>query len=231
MCGHGTIGLRRHARPPRAASGPGAHRIETPVGVVDATLDDANTVTVENVPSYRHAAKASRVAGRGARRGHRRRRLGRQLVLPRRAITARSSALANVGTAHRLHLARPAGARAGRRHRARRRRDRSRRAVRPAASRPGADSRNFVLCPGGAYDRSPCGTGTSAKLACLLADGKLRPGEVWRQESIIGSVFEAWYTPHGSQVLPVIRGQAWVTAESILLMDPHDPQCWGLTGQ
>src|SRR5262249_8009020 len=58
------------------------------------------------------------------------------------------------------------------------------------ARHPGNDSRNFVLCPGKAYDRSPCGTGTSAKLACLAADGKLKPGQVWRQESIVGSVFE-----------------------------------------
>ena len=57
-------------------------------------------------------------------------------------------------------------------------------------SAPGADCKNFVLCPGKAYDRSPCGTGTSAKLACLYADGKLKPGQVWRQESIVGSIFE-----------------------------------------
>ena len=87
-------------------------------------------------------------------------------------------------------------------HRRRRRGDRSRRAVRPATV-AGADSKNFVLCPGKAYDRSPCGTGTSAKLACLAADGKLREGEIWRQESIVGSVFEGSYRKEGDSIIPV----------------------------
>jgi 4-hydroxyproline epimerase len=95
----------------------------------------------------------------------------------------------------------------------------------------GRDSRNFVLCPGGAYDRSPCGTGTSAKLACLAADGKLKEGAVWHQESIVGSVFDASFArgPEAGQVLPSIRGRAWVTAEATLVLDPGDPFCWGIT--
>ncbi len=56
-----------------------------------------------------------------------------------------------------------------------------------------ADARNFVLCPGGEYDRSPCGTGTSAKVACLAQRGLLAPGQLWRQASVIGSCFEATY--------------------------------------
>ncbi len=97
----------------------------------------------------------------------------------------------------------------------------------PAGSE-GADSRNFVLCPGGAYDRSPCGTGTSAKLACLAADGKLRPGEVWVQESIIGSRFRASFEPGPSGgVLPRITGRAFVCAESKLVQDPADPFLYG----
>jgi 4-hydroxyproline epimerase len=84
-------------------------------------------------------------------------------------------------------------------------------------------SRNFMLCPGGAYDRSPCGTGTSAKLACLAADGKLGEGEVWRQESIVGSVFEGSYRRQGDRIIPRIRGSAYVTAEATLLLDPADP--------
>ena len=92
----------------------------------------------------------------------------------------------------------------------------------------GADSRNFVLCPGKAYDRSPCGTGTSAKLACLHADGKLRPGELWRQESIVGSVFEGSYRRDGERVLPSIRGKAWVNAQATLLFDESDPFVWGI---
>src|SRR5205814_1614184 len=96
-------------------------------------------------------------------------------------------------------------------------------------TKPGASSRNFVLCPGGAYDRSPCGTGTSAKLACLAADGRLAPGEVWVQESILGSRFEASYrpAPEGG-IFPVITGRAHLMAESTLFLDESDPFCWGI---
>jgi 4-hydroxyproline epimerase len=93
---------------------------------------------------------------------------------------------------------------------------------------PVHDARNFVLCPGGAYDRSPCGTGTSAKLACLAARGKLAPGETWRQASITGSVFEGRYERVGERILPTIRGTAFVTAESTLLIDERDALAWGL---
>jgi proline racemase len=96
------------------------------------------------------------------------------------------------------------------------------------AQNPRADSRNFVLCPGGAYDRSPCGTGTSAKLACLAADGKLAEGEAWVQESIIGSLFTACYHRRGDEILPVITGSAHVNAEATLLLDENDPFCWGI---
>ena len=88
---------------------------------------------------------------------------------------------------------------------------------------PANDSRNFVLCPGKAYDRSPCGTGTSAKLACLFADGRLREGQVWRQESIVGSVFEGSVKRSGEHVVPSITGSAYVHAETTLFFDPHDP--------
>jgi 4-hydroxyproline epimerase len=93
---------------------------------------------------------------------------------------------------------------------------------------PGADSKNFVLCPGKAYDRSPCGTGTSAKLACLAADGKLSPGQVWKQESIIGSVFEGSVVIEDGQIRPRIRGSAYVNGEATLLVDPHDPFALGI---
>jgi proline racemase len=89
-------------------------------------------------------------------------------------------------------------------------------------------SRNFVLCPGGEYDRSPCGTGTSAKLACLAADGKLAPGDVWRQESILGSVFEGTYEAGERGIIPTITGEAFITAESTLLLDPADPIQFGI---
>jgi 4-hydroxyproline epimerase len=91
-----------------------------------------------------------------------------------------------------------------------------------------ADSRNFVLCPGGAYDRSPCGTGTSAKLACLAADGLLAPGAPWRQASVIGSVFEARYALEDGQVVPTLRGRAHLSAEATLVIDDDDPFAWGI---
>ena len=85
-----------------------------------------------------------------------------------------------------------------------------------------------MLCPGKAYDRSPCGTGTSAKLACLVADGKLSQASVWRQESIIGSVFEGSVEIEGTTIVPTIRGEAFITADSRLLLDPADPYCFGI---
>jgi proline racemase len=96
------------------------------------------------------------------------------------------------------------------------------------AKTPGVHSRNFVLCPGKAYDRSPCGTGTSAKLACLAADGKLAPGEEWVQESIVGSVFRAKYRRQGDKIIPTITGTAHVTGEATLILDPADPFVWGI---
>jgi 4-hydroxyproline epimerase len=92
----------------------------------------------------------------------------------------------------------------------------------------GAHSRNFVLCPGMAYDRSPCGTGTSAKLACLAADGKLSEGEPWVQESIIGSTFVGRYRREGTAIIPSITGTAFVNAEAKLILDKADPFCWGI---
>ena len=98
------------------------------------------------------------------------------------------------------------------------------------AIEPGAHSRNFVLCPGRAYDRSPCGTGTSAKLACLAADGKLQEGSEWVQESIIGSTFRGTYRHQGSAVIPTITGRAYVNADSTQILHESDPFCWGIRG-
>ncbi|HKG80056.1 MAG TPA: proline racemase family protein [Pyrinomonadaceae bacterium] len=92
----------------------------------------------------------------------------------------------------------------------------------------GVDSKNFVLCPGNTYDRSPCGTGTSAKLACLVADGKLREGQIWRQESIIGSVFEGTVSVIDSVVHPKIKGSAFIIAESDFILDARDPFSMGI---
>ena len=96
------------------------------------------------------------------------------------------------------------------------------------APSPNADSRNFVLCPGIEYDRSPCGTGTSAKLACLYADGKLKEGQIWRQESITGTIFEGRVRVEGERIVPVIRGSAFVTAETDLIFDSADPFRFGI---
>jgi 4-hydroxyproline epimerase len=93
---------------------------------------------------------------------------------------------------------------------------------------PNANSRNFVLCPGKAYDRSPCGTGTSAKIACLISDGKLKPGEIWRQESIVGSIFEAWGEVDDDKIIPHLRGTAYVMAEGTLILQPEDPFRFGI---
>ncbi len=224
MCGHGTIGLLvtlAHLH----RLGIGEHRIETPVGVVTTTLHDANTVSVANVPAYRFATDVGvDVPGHGRLSGdiawggnwfyligdH-----GQKLTLDNAGQLSEFTLRVRRALA-RAQITGKDGAEIDHVE------------LFDASPRAGVDSRNFVMCPGGAYDRSPCGTGTSAKLACLQADGKLRPGEVWRQESITGSVFEGSYALSGQDVVPTIKGQAWITAESTLLLDPADPQCWGL---
>lgn len=221
MCGHGTIGtIVTLAWLGRIV--PGEHRLETPVGIVTATLHDANTVSVRNVPAWRHAqAVRVEVEGHGTVTGdiawggnwfflcedH-----GRRLAL------ADAAALGALCERIKCALARAGITGPG--------------GVAIDHVELSDETRNFVLCPGGAYDRSPCGTGTSAKLACLAADGRLAPGEVWRQTSITGSVFEARYERdpgrEGERIIPTITGQAWVTAESTLVMDSGDPLAHGL---
>jgi 4-hydroxyproline epimerase len=224
MCGHGTIGLMVTLHWLGRVQ-PGVHRIETPVGIVTAELHDANTVSVQNVPSYRHARGVTvEVPGYGPVTGdvawggnwfylvenH-----GQSLEM--RNVAALTDFTARVRQA--LERAGVRGAQGALVDH-----------IELFGESPlaGADSRNFVLCPGLAYDRSPCGTGTSAKLACLQADGKLREGEPWRQESITGSLFEGSYRMSGTQVLPIIRGTAWITGDNTLFLDPADPHCWGI---
>jgi 4-hydroxyproline epimerase len=226
MCGHGTIGVAATlAHMGRIA--PGDHRIETPVGVVTARLHEDGSVSVRNVPSYRFE-KAVRV------------------TIPKHGVVEGDIAwggnwfflvanhdqtltLANVDSltdftwSIREALGREGITGAGGQ-------EIDHVELFAPSPTPGVDSRNFVLCPGKAYDRSPCGTGTSAKLACLYADGKLSPGEVWRQESIIGSVFEGSVELAGEEVIPTIRGTAHVNAESTLLLNHEDPFCWGIRG-
>ena len=224
MCGHGTAGVAvalAHA----GLIEPGGHRLDTPAGPVPFTLhEDGCTVTLKNVPSYRYAAGVEVDVGRGSQS---------QIVTGDVAwggnwffladAAGRELSLKNVGAL--LHATKRLQACL------------NEQGVTGADGAevdhielcgPPADTnnhgRNFVLCPGGAYDRSPCGTGTSAKLACLAADGKLAPGEIWRQESVIGSVFEARYEPGaGDAIIPTLTATAFVTGENRLLFDPADP--------
>ncbi len=226
MCGHGTMGLIvTLARLGRI--GPGEHRIETPVGVVTASLLGSGRVRIANVPSYRHRkGVAVQVPGGGSVTGD----VawgGNWFFLVDDA--SRDLSLANVEglTAHawavRQALARQ-GVAGGEG------REIGHVEISGPSPTPGVDGRNFVLCPGKAYDRSPCGTGTSAKVACLFEDGRLKEGQVWRQEGITGSVFEAWVTVRDGKIHPVIQGSAHVTAEARLILDPEDPFVEGIRG-
>jgi len=223
MCGHGTIGLVASLAY-MGRIGAGRHRIDTPVGVVEAELHADGSVTVDNVASYRSQTQITvEVPGHGPVTGdvawggnwfflvsgH-----GLELGVGNvEALTAYSVA---VGAAlERAGITGDGGALIDH-------------IELFAPSRTGADSQSFVLCPGKAYDRSPCGTGTSAKLACLAADGKLAEGALWKQESVIGSVFEASYRYRGEQLIPSIRGRAWVNSQAQLILDPTDPFVWGI---
>jgi 4-hydroxyproline epimerase len=222
MCGHGTIGLVvTLAHLGRIA--PGEHRIETPVGVVGATLHSSGEVTVANVPSWRERKGLTvDVPGFGPLTGDVA--YGGNwffLVEAHREVLAAERIGALTDLAWRIREAVNAQGFPDVDH------------VElfgpPRAA--GADSRSFVLCPGKAYDRSPCGTGTSAKLACLAADGKLADGARWVQESIIGSTFSAayrWVDRAAGRIAPSITGTAFVNAETVHLLDERDPFCWGI---
>jgi 4-hydroxyproline epimerase len=224
MCGHATMGVVvTLAHLDRLA--PGTHRLETPVGIVVATYHGEGRVTVRNVPSYRLASDvvidvpgygpvAGDVAWGGnwfflVRQHH------EQLLLEhvdrltdiawriRRALREHGITGTDGAEVDHIELFGP-----------------------PRSA--SADSRNFVLCPGGAYDRSPCGTGTSAKLACLAADGKWTPGQTWRQEGIVGSIFEGTLEVQEQSVIASITGSAHVTAESTLILSAGDPFRMGI---
>jgi 4-hydroxyproline epimerase len=224
MCGHGTIGLVATLSY-MGRIGPGEHRIETPVGTVDAILHENGEITVNNVPSYRSAARLSvevprfgAVCGDVAWGGnwffliedH-----GHDLELKN------VDGLTNFTWAIREAL-REHGITGANGH------EIDHVELFGASKLPGVNAKNFVLCPGKAYDRSPCGTGTSAKMACLYADGKLREGQVWKQESIVGSLFEGSIKVRDGQVYPSIKGSAFVNAESDLILDARDPFCMGI---
>ena len=224
MCGHGTIGLVATLAFLNKI-GPGEHHIDTPVGTVSAVLHPNGEVTVNNVPSYRLAANVVvEIPGYGQVRGDVAwggnwfflvREHAMELSLKKIEeltsftwairVALREQGITGTGNQEIDHveLFAPSGL-------------------------PQVDSKNFVLCPGKAYDRSPCGTGTSAKLACLYADGKLTEGQVWKQESIVGSVFQGTVKVREGKVYPSIRGAAHVNAEAELIFDPNDPFCLGI---
>ncbi|MFV0446439.1 MAG: proline racemase family protein [Planctomycetaceae bacterium] len=225
MCGHGTIGVAV-ALAHQGRIGPGQYRLQTPVGTVSFEYLGDGRVRLENVPSYRLAkAVAVEVPGEGTIRGdvawggnwfflvseHGERielsqadRLTELCWAIRQQLLRQGIVGADGGEIDHVELFGP-----------------------PINSEN--HSRNFVLCPGKAYDRSPCGTGTSAKLACLAADGRLQPGEVWRQESLVGSLFEGSYRlDSDGQIVPSLVGSAYVNGEVTVLLDPTDPFCWGI---
>lgn len=224
MCGHGTIGLMATLSYMNRIK-PGLHKIETPVGIVTAELHETGEVTITNIPSYRKSKNVDvEVPGIGVVRGdiawggnwfylvtehNRKLNLDRVEELTdftwriRQALTRNNITGDNGQEIDHIELFTP-------------------------SDKPNVDSKNFVLCPGKSYDRSPCGTGTSAKLACLYADGKLGEGQVWREESIVGSIFEGSVSIVDNKLYPQIKGSAFVNSEATLILNEDDPFCWGI---
>ena len=224
MCGHGTIGVVATLAYLNRI-GAGSHRIETPVGVVVTHLDQDGKVEVANVPSYRLAANVTvktpefgPVTGDVAWGGN-------WFFLVKEH--SEDLSLENLERLMEFTLSvRDSLARAGITGHGGHEIDHVE--LFAPSKLAGVDSKNFVLCPGKTYDRSPCGTGTSAKLACLFGDGKLKEGQIWRQESIVGSIFEGSVKVIDNVVHPRIKGTAFITAESDLILDERDPFATGI---
>jgi proline racemase len=219
MCGHGVIGMvvsLAHA----GLVKPGLVKIDTPAGYIAAVLSASGEVTFDNVPSYRREKDlpvylpgvgdvSVDIAWGGnwfclIEQHEQRLELNNIAQLTDYCVRVRQAVWdSGFPDVDHVELFGP-------------------------ATVAGASSRNFVLCPGKAYDRSPCGTGTSAKLAGLAADGKLAPGAEWVQESIVGSTFKAKYRRQGDRIVPTITGTAHVTSEASLLLAANDPYAWGI---
>lgn len=228
MCGHGTIGLVASLSYLERVK-PGKVRIETPVGVVEATLHEGasmdlypNRVSVRNVPAYRHHAhipvevEGKTIHGDVAWGGN-----WFFLVHDHGLDVSMQNldALTEFAWRTRARLAAQGITGAGGAevdH------------VELFVESSEADSKSFVLCPGKVYDRSPCGTGTSAKLACLYADGKISEGQIWRQQSVVGSIFEGSVRIMNGKIIPTITAEACVMAEGCLLVDSRDPYSYGI---
>jgi proline racemase len=227
MCGHGTIGVVRTLEH-LGRIGPGRVRLDTPAGPVSAELAADGLVTIENVPAVCHATDVAvdvpgvgRVTGDVAYGGNwfyltkieeealDLANAPRLMSLTKAIMRALADAgVTGAGGAPVDHVE-----------------------LFGPPRRPDADSRNFVLCPGGEYDRSPCGTGTSAKLATLFARGELELGRRWRQESVTGSLFTAWLERRGDHLVPHVQGRAYVTGQGMLVFDPDDPFRMGLAAR
>lgn len=219
MCGHGMIGVAATLAY-LGRIGPGQHRIETPVGDVTIALDEKDEVTISNVEAYRYRARVPvELPGYGAVYGdvawggnwfflieehpfaltlEKEEELTAFTWQVRQALAASGITGANGAVIDHIELF-------------------------TGPHNSANHSRNFVLCPGKAYDRSPCGTGTSAKMACLVADGKLVPGQLWRQEGILDTVFTGRVELDGERILPYITGSAYVTSEASLIFEAGDP--------
>lgn len=227
MCGHGIIGVTATLAY-RGSITPGEHLIETPVGVVEVNLKPDNQVSCRNIPAYRHLAGVTvQVPGFGAVTGDVAWGGNWFFLVRQHSFEAANSLNASqvepltaftVAIRHALQAAGISGADGA---------EIDHIELFGAAHHPANQSRNFVLCPGNAYDRSPCGTGTSAKMACLAADGVLKPGQSWKQEGILGTVFEGCYEfeagQNHSRIIPTITGSAHITAECTLVFSPADP--------
>ena len=228
MCGHGLIGVVRTLAH-LGRIGPGAHAFDTPVGTVRAELAEDGAVTLTNVPARLHARDVAvdvpgygRVVGDVAYGGNwffithadavpvdvaHLRELTRFTQAVQDALDAAGLSRVDApegGVVDHIEISAP-------------------------TDRDDADCRNFVLCSGGEYDRSPCGTGTSAKMAALHARGELAVGQPWRQEGIAGGVFTGWLAPNAAgEIVPHVRGTAYVTGEATLYLDPRDPFRYGI---
>ncbi len=223
MCIHGTVGLvKTLAYLGRIA--PGQHYIETPAGIVRTEFTEDGQVRVFNVPCYRYIKQIElNVPGRGRLFGDiawggnwfllveehsleiNIRNIHSLLSISRSIkTTLQKSSIRGIGGAPIDYVA-------------------------LFGMSSTANSRSFVLCPGDAYDRSPCGTATCAKLACLAADNTFEPNMIWHQEGVTGSRFQASYEwGDSSSILPTITSSGYVNGDSFVIIDPEDPFSWGI---
>lgn len=224
MCGHGTIGAIETLRW-LGRLAPGPWKLDTPVGTVAGTLHESGEVQLDNVPSYAYReAVHLEVPGVGSVEGQVAYGGNWFFLVESPSFTVTPSEIPNLTQAavairrslERAGITGENGALIDHIE------------LFGPSDGPGISSRNFVLCPGLEFDRSPCGTGTSAKVACLIQNGKLAEGEVWVQESVTGGVFRAWGRREGDRIRPTLVGRAHVVGQGTLHFHEDDPYRWGL---